>query len=382
MVYMIYLFYILYTALMFACGHQMTSQSAETLKTQQAPDHIPQEIQTEESLVRRYALRCIKRYLSDSGWKDFRVTVSNRLMWSIGFVKAMVRVEDGLAHPMEVYWNPNSEFLDPTCTVKECEHEICMSTGKITVRNVYGGPVWGNDYCRRSKSDFVTSDYLSVVLDISGKRALLYFFEVQPENIVIEDFTTVQGKKVLHENLQKYKRLVPNQRNGVLVVHDHTKYQSLISAADILVGEGISDITLIPRTIDYPGVDLQIARCVGADLSGLQLVGANLPEVIIGNVKLDNANFSNANLQGAWLAGASLKQANFRGTILENADLSKTDLSGADLSNADLTDAKLNGSILTGTNLDNTILKGAVFDGNTVLPEQHYLDQQLHLKRN
>jgi uncharacterized protein YjbI with pentapeptide repeats len=104
-----------------------------------------------------------------------------------------------------------------------------------------------------------------------------------------------------------------------------------------------------------------------ADLCEVDLVGTNLSEADLFMANLVRANLTRANLNNTNLCGANLYEANLSGANLEAADLFETNLSGANLAGANLTRAKLNGAQLYM----------ALYDDNTILPEdfdpgQHY----------
>jgi uncharacterized protein YjbI with pentapeptide repeats len=74
-------------------------------------------------------------------------------------------------------------------------------------------------------------------------------------------------------------------------------------------------------------------------------------------------DLSNINLEGIDLSNRNLAAANWRGTILIRANLSYTNLSSAALEGADLRGANLTASNLEGANLENSYLYRAVLCG-------------------
>lgn len=89
------------------------------------------------------------------------------------------------------------------------------------------------------------------------------------------------------------------------------------------------------------------------------LAGAELQGALLGR-----ADLFHADLVGADLRGADLGEA-----LLSAADLGMADLSGANLVRADLTEANLCGADLREANLLGADLRGAVYDAQTLFPD-------------
>lgn len=89
------------------------------------------------------------------------------------------------------------------------------------------------------------------------------------------------------------------------------------------------------------------------------LQGAQLRGAMLGGTDLFDADLASADLRGADLGAANLS----------NANLSNADLTGANLAGADLSDANLRGTDFSGANLLGADLRGAIYDRNTVFPE-------------
>ncbi len=98
------------------------------------------------------------------------------------------------------------------------------------------------------------------------------------------------------------------------------------------------------------------ARCMGADLRGVQFPDADLT-----GAHFTGAALTDANLTGAELGRAGLTGADLRGADLTGADLTGAVLVGADLTGAKLAGATLRGAILVGTKLDGADLSHADF---------------------
>jgi hypothetical protein len=102
-------------------------------------------------------------------------------------------------------------------------------------------------------------------------------------------------------------------------------------------------------------VDLRDAVLPGADLSGTDMTEASLR-----GANLNAAQMHHSDLQGADLTGTDMRSADLRGSSLVGASLEKARLDRADLRGANLTEA----------NLRDASLEGAVYDDETVWPEE------------
>ena len=181
------------------------------------------------------------------------------------------------------------------------------------------------------------------------------------------------------------------------------------------------------RDADLRGADLEKEDLRGADFRGAKLGGANLqdaqlektlydektifpegfdvdqtgayeiaPEANLRDADLSGTDLKNEDLRGADLRGANLGGAELQDTKLEKAlydektrfpkkgfnvaqtsaykiapktNLRNADLRGADLKNEDLTGANLRGAILTGAELQDTQLYKALYNEETIFPE-------------
>lgn len=112
-----------------------------------------------------------------------------------------------------------------------------------------------------------------------------------------------------------------------------------------------------------------------APLTSFQLTDVYLPEAPLVGTDLNATDLTDAVLRGADLSSASLRRSNLRGTDLRGSDirmasLSHSNLTGASLRHARLDGADLTGADLTGADLSGATLSRAVYDGETIWPQQ------------
>lgn len=133
--------------------------------------------------------------------------------------------------------------------------------------------------------------------------------------------------------------------------------------------------------VAWRGVDLSLARLVGAQLDAANLTGAKLMRADLRSCKLRSALLRDARLSDANLYGADLRRADLTGILARSATfcwarlgaaclhlamLGDADFTGADLRRADLRDADLScavfrGAKVAGADFRGSDLRGAVF---------------------
>jgi uncharacterized protein YjbI with pentapeptide repeats len=144
------------------------------------------------------------------------------------------------------------------------------------------------------------------------------------------------------------------------------------------------------RNAELHEADLSFCRCPQADLRGAILHGAKLPKAELEGCDAWESDWENASLEGCDFDHADLGHAKFHQTRLNNANLTQANLRDCDFEGADLSGAKLKNAICMGTSFQNAILQGvdfsgadlsranlkgaflytAIFDGQTILPDQ------------
>ena len=153
--------------------------------------------------------------------------------------------------------------------------------------------------------------------------------------------------------------------------------------------------------------DLCETNLAKADLVRTNLSHANLQQASLSKTDMRSANISHANLMEADLRKSNLIRSNLHGAILSKTKLSgsiydesttwpdhfdhlscgslcigpNADLSGKNLANMNLSGANLQGANLSGTNLKRAVLEGVNLTGaslvNTILEQAIYDDQTL-----
>jgi uncharacterized protein YjbI with pentapeptide repeats len=124
-----------------------------------------------------------------------------------------------------------------------------------------------------------------------------------------------------------------------------------------LTGVDLSHVNFTELGIDCRGgaTRLRKARFVGSVMHGCDFAVADLQEADFSEADLFDANFTEADLTKAVFRAANLYRANLFATNLREADLRRANLRETYLGDADLRGAKLD---------------GAVFDTETVLPDE------------
>ncbi len=134
-----------------------------------------------------------------------------------------------------------------------------------------------------------------------------------------------------------------------------------------LTGANLTYVTLYKANLigtNLSGVNFENARLDGVNLNGLNLKGLNFS-----GAELTGANLKDANLTGANLTDATLHKVNLIGTNLSGANLRGAILAKANISNTNLENANLQNANLAYTNLQDAKLQGALYNEETVFPD-------------